>query len=75
MADEGLGASLAANLTPEELQRALLASMHPERSPTHVVVSPDAPSRYPLGSAAGPSALPPERFSPLGQKADPHHFS
>jgi hypothetical protein len=43
MADEGLGASLAANLTPEEWQRALLASMQPERSPTRVVVRPDAP--------------------------------
>jgi len=31
MADEGLGASLAANLTPEEWQRALLASMKAER--------------------------------------------
>ena len=44
MADEGLGASLAANLTPEEWQRALLASMQPERSPTRVVVRPDAPA-------------------------------
>ena len=38
MADEALGASLAAKLTPEEWQRARLASMQPERSPTHVVV-------------------------------------
>src|SRR5689334_7654030 len=44
MADEGLGESLAANLTPEEWQRVLLASMQPERSPTRVVVSPDAPA-------------------------------
>jgi predicted RND superfamily exporter protein len=57
-ADEGLGASLAANLTPEEWQRALLASMQPERSPTRVVVRPDAPASA-LGRCrkAGLSAL------------------
>jgi hypothetical protein len=44
MADEGRSASFPANLTPEKWQRALLASMQPEQSPTHVVVSPDAPA-------------------------------